>query len=96
MGKGKTQKKFNPEFKLNAVLESYINGNVSATADKHGVHVTQLNHWRKHLLTQGAEIFKRSMTGKSDEQRKIEQMERTIGKLVFQNDLLKKVEELLH
>ena len=95
MSRGKSQKKFEPGFKLNVVLESYINGNMSATAAKHGVHVTQLNNWRKQLLIMGAEIFKRGATGKTEDQRTIEQMERTIGKLVFQNDLLKKTEELL-
>lgn len=95
MAKGKPQKKYSPEFKLNAVLESFATGNASATAAKHGVHLTQLTTWRKQLVAQGADIFKRGAGGKSEEQRKIEQLERTLGKLAFQNDLLKKTEELL-
>jgi transposase len=95
MVKGKPQQKFSAEFKLNAVLESYATGNISETAARHGVHITQLTNWRKQLLTDGAGIFKRGASGKTEEQRKIEAMEKTIGRLAFQNDILKKTAELL-
>jgi transposase len=89
------QKKYTGEFKLQIVVESYASGNISETAAKHGVHMTQLNNWRRQLLSQGNEIFKKGVGGKSDEQRKIEQMEKTIGRLALQNDILKKTAELL-
>ena len=68
----KKQKTYTGEFKLQIVVESYANGSVGETAAKHGVHVTQLNNWRRQLLSQGGDIFKKSTAGKSDEQRKIE------------------------
>ncbi|MFC1596174.1 transposase [Candidatus Margulisiibacteriota bacterium] len=91
----KKQKNYTGDFKLQVVIESYASGNASETATKHGVHMTQLNAWRRQLLSQGADIFKRGKGGKSDDQRKIEQMEKTIGRLALQNDILKKTEELL-
>ena len=90
----KKQRKFTAEFKLQAVVESYASGNISETAAKHGLHITQLTNWRKQLLTQGADIFQHGKNGKSDEQRKIEQMEKNIGRLALENDILKKTEEL--
>jgi len=51
MNTGKKQRKFTPEFKLNAVLESYATGNASATAARHNLHITQLNNWKKQLKT---------------------------------------------
>ena len=91
----KKQKNYTGEFKLQIVIESYAGGNASETAAKHGVHMTQLNNWRRQLLSQGADIFKKGQGGKSDDQRKIEQMENTIGRLALQNDILKKTAELL-
>lgn len=89
------QKKYTGEFKLQVVIESYAGGNASETAVKHGIHLTQLNNWRKQLLSQGSEIFKKGNGLKSEAQRKIEQMEKTIGRLALQNDIFKKTEELL-
>jgi transposase-like protein len=91
----KKQKKYTAEFKLQIVIESYATGSVSETAAKHGVHVTQLNNWRRQHLAQGATLFTKGRGGKSDEQRKIDQMEKTIGRLALQNDILKKTAELL-
>jgi len=91
----KKPKTYTGDFKLQVVIESYASGSASDTAAKHGIHITQLNNWRRQLLSQGADIFKKGQGVKSEEQRKIEQMEKTIGRLALQNDILKKTEELL-
>lgn len=95
MTQHKKQRKFSPEFKLNVVLESYASGNASATADRHSIHITQLNNWKKTLLTQGAKAFSPKRRGRSAEQKKLEEYEKIIGRLTVQNELLKKTQELL-
>lgn len=58
MNSGKRkQRKFSPEFKLNVVLEGYATGNWSATAERHGLHITQVRVWKKQLLKDGAKTF---------------------------------------
>lgn len=88
-------RKFSPEFKLNVVLESYARGNVSATAERNGIHVTQLNSWRKQLLQQGVKAFLPENKRKPEQERKIEELEKIIGRLTIQNEILKKTQELL-
>lgn len=96
MNSGKRkQRKFSPEFKLNVVLEGYATGNWSATAERHNLHITQVRVWKKQLLKDGARTFlpkRKRMTG---EQRKIEQLEKIIGRVTVENELLKKTQELL-
>ena len=89
------QRKFSPEFKLNVVLESYVRGNVSATAERNEIHVSQLNSWRKQLLRQGAKTFLPERKRKPKQERKIDQLEKIIGRLTIQNEILKKTQELL-
>jgi len=95
MAKRKSPRTHSAEFKLNVVLEAYANGNFSDTAARHGIHITQINNWKRQLLTRGKEIFEYGQASRSTEQRKIDQMERTIGRLALQNDILKKTQELL-
>ncbi len=94
--KGKSPKKYTPSFKLNVVLEGYASGNFSQTSVEHGVHMTQLNKWKKQLLTQGHLAFGSNTALKTDEQRKIEQLEKSLGRMAFENDILKKTEQLLN
>jgi len=95
MNTSKKQRKFSPEFKLNVVLESYASGNARATADRHSIHITQLNNWRKKLLTDGVKAFLPKRQGMSVDQKKLEEYEKVIGRLTIQNELLKKTQELL-
>lgn len=92
----KKPKQYTPEFKLNVVLEGYASGNMSETAARHGVHMTQINNWKRQLLQNGGKAFLSKTQSKTDEQRKIEQLEKTLGRLAFENDILKKTEELLN
>jgi len=94
MGK-KSPKQFSPEFKLSVVLEGYASGNFSEVAAKHGVHMTQVANWKKQLLVNGSDIFKRRNDQKSDAERRIDQLEKTCGRLAIENDILKKTAEYL-
>lgn len=96
MTKGKPKKKFTDEFKLNTVLEGYATGNFSDAAARNGVHLSQISRWKQLLLEKGSMVFKVGKTSvKSEAQIKFEQMEKTIGRLALENDILKKTEELL-
>ena len=92
----KKQKQFSPEFKLSVVLEGFAIGNFSEVAAKHGVHMTQVSNWKKQLLSQGSEIFKRKNDQKSSEQKRIDQLEKVCGRLAIENDILKKTAEYLN
>ena len=95
MSKAKTKKKFTDEFKLNVVLEGYATGNFSQVSARHGVHMSQIARWKQQLLQSSKAIYGMGNSNRTTEQIKIDQMERTIGRLALENDLLKKTQELL-
>ena len=77
------------------MLESYATGNASATAARHNLHITQLNNWKKQLLKEGEKAFLPARSRKNEDERKIEEYEKVIGRLTVQNEILKKTKELL-
>lgn len=95
MSKGKSKKKFTNEFKLNVVLEGYATGNFSQVSARHSVHMSQIARWKQQLLQSGNMVYGRQTSNRSEEQMKIDQMEKTIGRLALENDILKKTQELI-
>lgn len=88
-------KKYTAQEKFAAVFESYATGDMTGTAAWHGIHVNMLSKWRTQLKENGAKIFERGAAGKNIEARKVEQLEKIIGRQAIQIDFLKKVDELL-
>ena len=95
MSKLKSKKKFTDEFKLNIVLEGYATGNFSQVSARHGVHMSQIARWKQQLLKSSNAIYGMGTSNRSEEQIKIDQMEKTIGRLALENDILKKTQELI-
>ncbi len=92
---GKSVRKFSPEFKFNVVLESFITGNASATAARHDIHITQLNTWRKLLKQKGTDLFNLDKSVANTFQKRLDQLEKIIGRITIENQILKKTEELI-
>ena len=89
-------RKFEPEYKMSVVLESYASQNVAETANRHGVHITQLNNWRKQLREKSREIFtSRKGRNQHSVRTREEEFEKIIGRQAVQIELLKKTRELL-
>ena len=95
MSKGKAKQKFTNEFKLNVVIEGYATGNFSQVSARHGVHMTQIAKWKQQLLGSGDAVYGSKKSNRSEEQVKIDQMEKTLGRLALENDILKKTQELI-
>lgn len=91
----KTMKKYSAQEKFAAVFESYATGDVAGTAERHGVHMNLLSKWRTQLKTNGSSIFERGMGTRSPEAKKMEQLEKIIGRQAIQIDFLKRVDEML-
>lgn len=60
-------------------------------ASQHGIHSTQISLWKKQLLESGEGIFipQRKNTGK-DQQKKLDELHRTLGEITVERDWLKK------
>ena len=92
---GKSPRKFNQDFKFNVVLESFITGNVATTAARHNIHVSLVNNWRKQLQNEGPKLFTYRKGNQTQEQRNIEQLEKIIGRITIENQILKKTQEMI-
>lgn len=92
---GKSPRRFTESFKFNVVLESFISGNVTATAARHNIHVSLVNNWRKQLQNQGPKLFEFRKGNKTQDQNTIDQLEKIIGRLTIENQILKKTQEMI-
>ncbi len=96
------RKYFTPQQKVNMVLESFRpDMTMTVVCENYGVHLTQLNRWRKQFKEEAASIFadKRKMESKRKKScnpgESPDELKRIIGELVVQNEILKKVPGLL-
>jgi transposase len=96
-GSGMKRRRFSQEFKAKVALEA-IKGQRTANelAQEFGVHVNQINLWKKQLLEAAPEVFSR---GKEREAEALEQQRdrlyRKVGQLQVEVDWLKKKTGLL-
>jgi transposase len=84
---------FSPEQKVAIVKQHLLDGStVSDLCDQHQIQPTLFYQWQKVLFEQGGAAFSRQgkPTGKSPEQRKIEQLE---AKLVLKNEVISELME---
>ena len=56
-----------------------------------GVVQSQIFRWKKQLLDEGAELFKREQKRTEDQDANIEKLHATIGRLKVENDFLESV-----
>ena len=92
------RRKWQPEEKLAIVLEGLKDGhNVSELCRRHAISQTYYYRMRDQFLSRAKEIF--IYGGQSQEAKllkdKISELERIIGKLTVQNEILKKTEEMM-
>lgn len=92
---GRSPRKFSTDFKFNVVLESFITGNIAATAARHNLHVSLVINWRKQLKNEGPKLFAYRKSRASQEQRNTDQLEKIIGRLTIENQILKKTQEMI-
>ena len=87
-----SKKSFTAEFKSKVAIEA-LKGNrtINELSTEFGVHSTQINSWKKQLLTSSKEIFslKKSKLADDNEAEK-ERLYSQIGRLKVEADWLKK------
>jgi transposase-like protein len=79
---------FNPKFKAQTVLETYEVGNVAEVANMNDLHESVVRRWRRLVKDNLYKVFENKT---SNEQKEIEELYKSLGKLKFENDFLKKV-----
>jgi len=75
----KYARRYSPRVKFQAVLELLEGKDVAQIARAYGIHPTSIGHWKRKVLESGPELFSADSTVKQYE-RKIEELERLLGK----------------
>jgi transposase len=83
------RRRFTREFKRQILHEIDAGKSVSQTAREYQVHPNMISRWRAHYRDYGERAFAGNGNTYTDEA-KIAALERKIGQLTMENDLLKK------
>jgi len=86
---GLKRRKFTKEFKLQVIAEVEAGKPMSQVAREHQVNATTIAKWRKQLRQYKDKAFVGKGHADTDEARTAE-LERLLGRLTMENDLLKK------
>ena len=84
----KKRVQYSSEFKAKVALAA-IRGEetVPQLASRYGIHPTQINSWKGHLVEQVAELFVRG-DGADKDKGSIDDLHRVIGQLTVERDFL--------
>jgi transposase len=96
-GSGMKRRRFSQEFKAKVALEA-IKGQRTANelSQEFGVHVNQINLWKKQLLEAAPEVFSRGKDREAEElERERDRVYRKVGQLQVEVDWLKRKTGLL-
>ena len=86
---GKTRRHFSKEFKLNLLNELDSGKSVPQLTREYEIHEGQINRWNSELKKYGEKAFNGNGKLYKDDN-KMAELERKIGQLTMENDLLKK------
>jgi len=91
-----TRKSHTPQFKakvaLDAIREQKTTNELTA---EYGIHATQINTWKKQVLSAIPEVFSAKKDKKQqDRQAQVDELHRQIGQLTAERNWLKKNSEL--
>lgn len=90
------RRQYSAEFKAKVVLQVLTGEKTSGDLCRtHKLNASVLNRWRQEFLEQAASIFERGATDNEDQQR-IAELERLVGKLTMQLEIAKKASNYLN
>ena len=92
----RTRRTIKPEFKAKVVLEC-ISGekSVSEVCREYQLSPVLVSKWRMEFIDNSAIVFENNKKDNKDQEH-IEELERMLGRLTLENDMLKKASSILH
>ena len=90
----RTRRTFSPAFKAKVVLEC-ISGekSISEACREYQLSPILVSKWRTEFIENSAAIFERNRKG-GEEQNRIADLERLVGRLTLENEMLKKASSI--
>jgi transposase len=91
------RRKFTAEFKAQSVLELLSGAKSSAElCREHQIASSLLADWKTIFLTRATSVFDNSESSSSQDASRVAELERLVGRLTLENDILKKATGILH
>ncbi len=91
----KARRKFTAQFKLEAVLELLTgHKSVAQICRERAITEKLLYDWKRAFIERGPMIFDAGASALSETQARIADLERLVGRLAMENEILKKAGEL--
>lgn len=92
-----SRRKFTAAFKAQVVLELLSGAKTSAElCREHQIAASVLADWKAVFLQHAPEAFERPEHHNGQEATRVAELERLVGRLTLENDLLKKATSILH
>lgn len=79
--------------KIEVVMELVRGGDAAQVSRSHGISQSELFQWRDRVMEAGKESLK-SRSKEPQRDAKIKELERLVGRLTMENEILKKTEQL--
>jgi transposase-like protein len=90
------RRKFTTEFKAQVVLELLSGAKSSAElCREHQIASSVLADWKTIFLTRAASVFDNSESPSSQDASRVAELERLLGRVTLENDILKKATSIL-
>lgn len=91
------RRKFSAELKAQAVLELLSGAKSSAElCREHQIASSVLADWKNIFLARAASVFDNAESHGSQDASRVAELERLLGRLTLENDILKKATNILH
>ena len=87
------EKRWTAGQKMDVVMELLRGGDATELSRVHGISQSELFEWRDRFLEAGKESLK-SRSKDPERDNKIKHLERLVGRLTMENEILKKTEEM--
>ena len=87
------EKRWTAGQKMDVVMELLRGGEASEISRSHGISQSELFEWRDRFLEGGKESLK-SRSKDPERDKKIKHLERLVGRLTMEKEILKKTEEM--
>ncbi len=86
------RRRYSADFKSKIALEAIREKQtLQELAQKHGLHPSQINKWKKEAMENLSSLFEpSSSSSKSSESDTVARLEQKVGQLVIENDFLRK------
>lgn len=92
-----TRRKFTPEFKAQVVLEMLTEQKSAAQASReYGIKDSVLSRWKQEFIERSPMLFEVAGLNNDDQEQRIAELERLVGRLAMELDMAKKVSRFLN